>query len=251
MKNEITKNFTITPNELINDESINPIARFLFVWLCSKPANWKFHNSVIEKSLNFKKDSRLKYINELKNKGWLTLKQVMNNDGTFGQNEIHLNPSPVFPATVKPSPESSVADINRDGKNPPHNKTNLNTKTNLNKKKDKTLFQNIEIESIPKKVITYLNEKKSSKKPFELTSTNLSHVKARIKDGFNFEDFKTVIDFKISEWSNDDKMKMYIRPSTLFGSKFNGYLVASEDHTPTNNGSGNFEFNPQEKAEML
>jgi uncharacterized phage protein (TIGR02220 family) len=249
MKNEITKNFTITPNELINDESINPIARFLFVWLCSKPANWKFHNSVIEKSMNFKKDSRLKYMNELREKGWLTLKQVMNEDGTFGPNEIHLNPSPVFPATVEPSSDLSVAGNIRDGKNRPHSKTNKSNKTKKSNKKEMSLFSENEIQSIPKEVIGILNTLKPSKKPFEFTASNIKLIEARIKEGFKIHDFKAVIIYKIAEWKDNDKMKKYIRPETLFGTKFNSYLVEANEKG-SGDGSTNFEFNPTQKAQL-
>lgn len=250
MKNNITKNFTITPNALINDESINPIARFLFVWLCSKPEGWKFHNSVIEKSMGFGKDSRLKYMNELKNKGWISTFQVVKNDGTFGENEIQLNPQPIKPATDEPQPELSAAEKIRSGKNPPLNDTDLFSNNNTNSKKDLSVKKQIEIRD-SKEVIKYLNEKRDSKRGFKFTSANLKPIKARIKEGFKIEDFKKVIDFKIHEWSENDKMKKYIRPETLFGSKFNGYLIESEDFKPTGDGSNNFEYKPQEKADLL
>ena len=47
---------------------------------------------------------------------------------------------------------------------------------------------------------------------------------SRKTEGFNREDFFTVIRFKISDWGTSSKMRGYIRPETLFGSKFEGYL---------------------------
>ncbi len=49
-------------------------------------------------------------------------------------------------------------------------------------------------------------------------------ISARFSEGFNREDFFTVIRFKISDWGTSSKMRGYIRPETLFGSKFEGYL---------------------------
>ena len=47
----------------------------------------------------------------------------------------------------------------------------------------------------------------------------------RLKDGYTAEDCKTVIDNMISAWGNDDKMRQYIRPSTLFrASHIDSYL---------------------------
>jgi len=79
-----------------------------------------------------------------------------------------------------------------------------------------------------KSVINYLNQragtayKATSKKTREL-------VNARMNEGFTVEDFKTVIDNKVEEWGKPPKagekdMRIYIRPETLFGTKFEVYL---------------------------
>ena len=49
-------------------------------------------------------------------------------------------------------------------------------------------------------------------------------IKARVKEGFTVDDFKTVIDKKFQQWHKDPKMVEYLRPETLFGTKFEGYL---------------------------
>lgn len=51
-------------------------------------------------------------------------------------------------------------------------------------------------------------------------------IKARFKEGFTVEDMKLVIDKKAAEWSNNYDMAKYLRPDTLFGNKFEGYLNA-------------------------
>lgn len=48
-------------------------------------------------------------------------------------------------------------------------------------------------------------------------------IQSRWKEGFKLDDFKNVIDKKTTEWFNTD-MKKYLRPETLFGTKFEGYL---------------------------
>ena len=73
-----------------------------------------------------------------------------------------------------------------------------------------------------KTVIDYLNQKNgtsyraSSKK-------NKSLINARFSEGYSVDDFKKVIDIKTDEWSETDMAK-FIRPETLFGNKFDGYL---------------------------
>ena len=82
-------------------------------------------------------------------------------------------------------------------------------------------------------IINYLNEKADTN--FRGASKdNQKHITARWNEGFRLEDFYSVIDVKVSEWKNDKKMSIYLRPSTLFGTKFEGYLqqaVKSEKHT--------------------
>lgn len=57
------------------------------------------------------------------------------------------------------------------------------------------------------------------------TEKTKSLINARLKEGFTVDDFKTVIDKKSREWLNTDYAK-YLRPETLFGTKFESYLNA-------------------------
>lgn len=72
-------------------------------------------------------------------------------------------------------------------------------------------------------IITYLNVKTGSNyRPNTPKTKQL--IDARMKEGFTVEDFQTVIDKKATMWKNDPKMSAYLRPETLFGTKFEGYL---------------------------
>jgi len=72
-------------------------------------------------------------------------------------------------------------------------------------------------------VIDYLNQKTS--KNFKSTSQKTQKlIHARVKEGFTLEDFQKVIDIKTSQWINSKEMSKYLRPETLFGTKFEGYL---------------------------
>lgn len=71
-------------------------------------------------------------------------------------------------------------------------------------------------------VVEYLNQAAgTSYKPN--TPKTVRTIKARMKEGFTVDDFKTVIDKKVREWKKTD-MQKYLRPETLFGTKFEGYL---------------------------
>lgn len=72
-------------------------------------------------------------------------------------------------------------------------------------------------------IISYLNDQAEKNFKFSTDSTKKT-IKARWNEGFCFEDFKKVIDIKCSKWKSDPKMMDYLRPQTLFGTKFESYL---------------------------
>lgn len=73
--------------------------------------------------------------------------------------------------------------------------------------------------------IAYLNQKTG--KAYKFVAKNTKLVNARLKEGYTLEDFKTVIDKKTDEWENNADMAKYLRPETLFGTKFDSYLNQS------------------------
>ena len=73
-------------------------------------------------------------------------------------------------------------------------------------------------------IVSHLNAKANKKFRAETPDTK-KHIKARLSEGFTVEDFKTVIDKKCAEWLGTD-MEQYLRPQTLFGTKFESYLNA-------------------------
>jgi len=97
-------------------------------------------------------------------------------------------------------------------------------KDRLGKDRKDILSGSDEPDSVPyKEIIDYLNEKANTKYRSSGSKTKLL-IKARVNDGFDLDDFKKVIATKTSQWLNDPKMKKFLRPETLFGTKFEGYL---------------------------
>ena len=84
-------------------------------------------------------------------------------------------------------------------------------------------INNVEREEI-KDIVDYLNLKLNSNYKSS-SKTTQKHIKARLNEGFTLEDFKIVIDKKYIEWFGTE-MQQYLRPETLFGTKFESYLNA-------------------------
>jgi len=73
-----------------------------------------------------------------------------------------------------------------------------------------------------KPIIDFLNNKCGTHYRHNTDKTKES-INARINEGFTLQDFKIVIEKKADEWTGT-KYEKYLRPQTLFGTKFESYL---------------------------
>lgn len=112
-------------------------------------------------------------------------------------------------------------DVNKENRSCEEYKQNNAKIENQNDKEYKNIKKN-EHKSIYLEIITYLNE--TCKTNYRHTSKKTQRsINARVREGYSIDDFKIVIDKKSAEWSNSC-MKKYLRPETLFGTKFERYL---------------------------
>lgn len=88
-----------------------------------------------------------------------------------------------------------------------------------------------------KDVIDYLNQK-TGKAFKDKSKDSRSHIKARFDEGYTLDDFKAVIDKKTAEWKGTE-MDKYLRPATLFGTKFESYLNQGQVRRSTKKNSFN------------
>lgn len=80
-------------------------------------------------------------------------------------------------------------------------------------------------------IIDYLNERVGTHYTYHNKSIN-GLINARLSEGFTIDDFKTVVDNKVAEWTGTEWAK-FLRPKTLFApSHFEEYLNQSPQ--PTN-----------------
>ena len=102
--------------------------------------------------------------------------------------------------------------------------------------------------NVIKDIVTYLNNKLNTKYRYT-TQAIQKHIKARLNEGFVYEDFVTVIDKKYDAWHNTE-MAMYLRPETLFGTKFQSYLNEKGANNGEFRGSVNG-TNQTDKTELI
>lgn len=94
-----------------------------------------------------------------------------------------------------------------------------------------------EIKEYIVEIVNYLNDVCGSS--YRSTSKKTqSLIKTRLIEGFTVDNFKTVIDTKAKEWLRTEQAK-YLRPETLFGTKFEGYLQQGKVEGKRGSSKGN------------
>lgn len=108
---------------------------------------------------------------------------------------------------------------------------NKRTTTNNNEKNIKNDKNNLycssdeelKINQIINTVIEILNIE-TDKRFSPDTKLTRKLIQDRLNDGYGLEDFKLVIEKKCDAWKSDPIMESYLKPSILFGAKFDEYL---------------------------
>lgn len=107
------------------------------------------------------------------------------------------------------------------------------TKKKEERKKEDTSVSKKSAWDFEMAVLEYFN--RATGRNLQPIESNLKHIRARVNEGkrakieFTIEDFKSIIDYKTGEWLNDQKMKKFLRPQTLFNEdNFGEYLEASK-----------------------
>lgn len=114
-----------------------------------------------------------------------------------------------------------------------NNKQTTTTKEIKNKrnKESKNIYTSLpedkNITAIVETVIQMLNvetDKKDGEGFSPRAKKNVELISALIHEGYTVNDLKTVIEKKCNSWLTDPVMKSNLRPSVLFGDKFDEYL---------------------------
>ena len=174
-------------------------------------------NDYFGKRLGISKKSVVNYINLLVCKGYIK-RTIKYKEGTKQVKKRFLSIYTTPGITDYTSP--GVNDDTTPGITDYTENNTRNNNTSINNKKD---ILSSSHSTAAHEIVDYLNSKIGTHYRATTRKTQ-SLIKARMNEGATVEDFKTVIDNKVSEWGNDSKMSKYLRPETLFSTKFEGYL---------------------------
>jgi hypothetical protein len=139
VKNRIKRGFTVVPNELINDLSISAVARFLFVYMASKPDDWDFYQNELMNATGIK-DPRTfrRHMSELIGPGWITRERTRAEGAQFSSYDYTLHEKPERKkCTVEPECKFSTVEEMHGAKNAPLTNKDFKQRNTNNKERDK------------------------------------------------------------------------------------------------------------------
>lgn len=125
--------------------------------------------------------------------------------------------------------EASASKSKQTKQNEANEAVNVNVNDNVNVNGNVNVSDSFESGSdgpysLSSLLISYLNEKAGTN--YNVTAAVVQRIGELIDVGYTADDMKSVIDKKVSEWKDSDKMRGYLRPRTLFGDKFEEYVGA-------------------------
>ncbi|MEU0257440.1 conserved phage C-terminal domain-containing protein [Streptomyces sp. NPDC006184] len=219
--------FVTVHKAFVFDNKLSAKAKGILLYFLSRPDNWQIYTSEVVKHMNDGQKSINSGIQELIKSKYVHRIQKRTDNGVFNGYEYLVYEKP----TEMPFSENGLSangfsengkTENRKGQTTNNNSTN-NDLTNI----DSTYIDENILSGNPtaypyKDVIDYLNQQ-TGKNYKSTTKKNQTVIRARTDEGFSIDDFKRVIDNKVAEWKGTN-MEKYLRPETLFGTKFEGYL---------------------------
>lgn len=205
-------NYTVVDNGFIRDQRISFKAKGMLLLLLSLPDNWRFTEAWLATQSCDKLASVKSALHELEQSGYLKRSRERI-DGKLKDAIYDVYEVPMCDFLTL---EKSILE----------NRTLLST-NNKSIYKEELSTNNNKLSVSPKSdiecIVSYLNEKAS--KNYRATSKKTADlIRARLKEGFSVSDFRKVIDNKVADWKPRPEMERYLRPETLFGAKFEGYL---------------------------
>lgn len=243
--------FGLAPRKIFKDERLNGYSKLIYLCISSY-TNISFENAQAFPSINriaeecgIGKTTAIKYLKQLEEYGYITVKKTVRDDGGFSNNIYLLNAvlgSPDEQGLVRemnkglfaecttpssPDEQGLVRQVNPNNTNITIPINNTNKTNNNGQQADRRDSSKCSKEV--KEIIGYWNERYN--KQFKTTTQSTkSKVSARLREGFTVEDFKKVIDYKNKEWQGTEYAK-YLVPDTLFGTKFEKYLTQATDNS--------------------
>lgn len=235
-----SRNYTVMSNYHLRDKNLSLKAKGLLSIMLSLPDDWDYSIKGLVAICKEGQTSVETALDELKEYGYVVIEKIAPNKDNGGKFEYIYNiyEQPCDNQTIEnqgvenlpienhPLNKYNISTIsnNLDNNTDIDNSNNITNKQNTEKnieKENKKRKSNSNSETI-REIVKYLNEVCGTNYKASAEDT-IKHINARLKEGYTIDDFKKVIDIKHDEWK-DTEWEKYLRPKTLFGTKFESYI---------------------------
>ncbi|WP_194745895.1 conserved phage C-terminal domain-containing protein [Staphylococcus chromogenes] len=220
-------NFVTVHKDFIHDSNISWKAKGILLYLLSRPDDWQIYETELEQHSTDGLSGLKTGIKELEEIGYIQRKRKRDKSGRLNGYEylVYEQPHHIRFSNVGKTVNGKTNNgktVNGKSHTTNNNRTNNDLTNNNSTNNDGNILSPPSIAYPYRDVIDYLNQQ-TGKHYKSTTKKNQTVIRARSDEGFNLDDFKKVIDNKVAEWKGTD-MEKYLRPETLFGTKFEGYL---------------------------
>lgn len=215
IRKDVANHVAIIDQALIRDSRLSWKARGIFAYLWTQSENWEFNEIEVANHATDGRDSLRSGLKELEDAGYLNRGRERDPNGRVKSSRWVLHEKPMLEITTQENPTQDNGTQRYHQEKIPSREDNTNRSISQ-AEPDNALRSR-------KEILDYLNEKLGTKYRPNATK-NKTVINARLNEGYKLDDFKTVIDNKIADWGNNQKMSKFLRPETLFGTKFDAYL---------------------------
>lgn len=218
------ENYLVIQGFMIRDLKLkgNELLIYAIIYGFSQAENQVFSGSLqyLADWTNSTKQGVIKNLKSLTEKGFI-VKQEKTINGVKFCEYYSTKLNTLLNKVEYPIEQSLTGDIKQSLNNNIYNNTDYNINNNIDY------------------IISYLNQKAKTSYRAN-TKDTVKHIKARLKEGYTIEDFKIVIDKQCNKWIGT-QFQDYLRPATLFGTKFESYLnsKANNNTYQQQQGTGN------------
>ncbi|HEC2186866.1 TPA: phage protein [Staphylococcus delphini] len=220
-------NFVTVHKDFIHDSNISWKAKGILLYLLSRPDDWQIYETELEQHSTDGLSGLKSGIKELEEIGYIQRNRKRDESGRLNGYEylVYEQPHHIRFSNVGKTVNGKTNNgktVNGKSHTTNNNSTNNDLTNNNSTNNDSNILSGDPTAYPYREVINYLN-KQTGKQYKSTTKKNQTVIRARTDEAFTLDDFKKVIDNKVSEWKGTD-MEKYLRPETLFGTKFEGYL---------------------------
>lgn len=230
-----SRDYTVMCNCHLKDRRLSLKAKGLLSVVLSLPDDWDYSIAGLCAICRESTCAINGALKELKETGYLIVNKIYPDKSKSGRIEYEYIFREIPEAAEQTQAKDKQAEEKQGIENLPLESQALENPVQLNTNKSNTNKLNTQYNIYIGLIIDYLNKHAGTR--YRKDTPETVRLLTRLLDnGYSVADITEVIDRKVNEW-NDTEWAKYIRPSTLFGVRFESYLNAPlhrpERYAPT------------------